>query len=102
MDNENIQLAELTLTCFGKDITKPPTADLSQFLTVGDCIGICMGGGVLETFCRVPLSAEGTTAARQQPLLWAGFPLDWLCPRGTLRLRGKVCLPGYKANPGTR
>lgn len=79
MDNENIQLAELTLTCFGKDITKPPTAGLSQFLTVGDWSGICMGGGVLEMLCRVPLPAQGTTAARQQTLsrqafLWPDHP----------------------------
>lgn len=39
MDNESIQLTELTLTCFGKDITKPPTAGLSQFLTVGGWMG---------------------------------------------------------------
>lgn len=65
MDNENIQLAELTLMCFGKDITKPPAVGLSQFLTVGDRSGICMGRGVLKMLCRVTLLAQGATAARQ-------------------------------------
>lgn len=65
MDNENIQLTELILTCFGKDITKPPTAGLSQFLTAGDWSGICAGGGVLERLCRVPLPAQEAPAARQ-------------------------------------
>lgn len=73
MDNENIQLAELILTCFGKDITKPPTAGLNRFLAVGDWSGICMGRGVLEMLCRF-LSRHKQTA-RQQRSLEAGFPL---------------------------
>lgn len=83
MDNENIQLAELTLTHFGKDITKPPTAGMSQFLTVGDWSGICLGGGALEMLCRVPLPGQGATAARQR----TGFPLAWPPPRDTFSLR---------------
>lgn len=75
MDNENIQLAELTLTCFVKDIIKPPIAGLNQFLTVGDWSGICMGRGVLEMLYRVPLPAQRAAAARRQTSLSTGFLL---------------------------
>lgn len=64
LDNENIKLTELTLTCFGKVITKPPAAELSQFLTAEDKNGNCMGGGVLDKLYSVPLPTQGSIAAR--------------------------------------
>lgn len=81
MDNENIQLTELTPTCFGKVITKPPAAELSQFLTAEDKNGNCMGGGVLDKLYRFPLPTQGASAARLALGRLSSFPAT---PKGQI------------------
>lgn len=97
LDNENIQLTELTPTCFGKVITKPPAAELSQFLTAEDKSGNCMGGGVLDKLYRFPLPTQGAGAARpstRKAVLLSGHPqgID------SLSIRWKQCLPWYRVH----